>query len=674
MPIGASRPGAHRLRRQPLVPADRQDHERPSPDRAGLRRLPHQRVRRRRGAAGRLRQLPRRGAEGRRTTRIPKSKFTDPRNADRVEILDARYCVTCHQEHRPGITQRDGRHAADRLLLPLPSRHRRGPAEPQGSGVRHLRLGGLPQLPRQPRALCRTSSIKHAGEPDQLDDATRRAGRLAQGKGRRASRWPSRSPAAATPTRRPRTPAMPRSSPTGRPTSTPTPASTARAATRPRTSRALDRSARNRDLQELPRQPGAHLHRRQARHAAARRHAGRATTGRFGLFTDAQLPPMTPAQARAADEGRRRSDTALGCNTCHAAHATTASRAKVEACTGCHDDTHTKAYFASPHYELLKRETAGELPRGSGVSCATCHLPVDRDARRRRREGDLRHPQPERQPAAERKDGAQRLRPLPRPAVHARRARRSGAGRQQLQGQAIRPHREHRVGAEDARRSEARHANDNASTRHHNPEARRSTDMARRIRKTRQRRRCRRRHGGGDRRLRAVVRQQGAQGRAAAAGRRHAARGDGGRPHRLHPAASSTGCRTRRRSSRPTSTSWTRRRCRCRRRCSASAPRRSAEKKKTFSYSLLSLWPINKQNAPRTAVEKNGLEAVADNKGKTFYGEETLGRQEVLHRRLRRRRGRAGLRQLPQRPPRKSAQGLQAQRRHGRRRHSHSDE
>jgi hypothetical protein len=51
---------------------------------------------------------------------------------------------------------------------------------------------------------------------------------------------------------------------------------------------------------------------------------------------------------------------------------------------------------------------------------------------------------------------------------------------------------------------------------------------------------------------------------------------------------------------------------------------RVAEKTKTFSYSLLSLWPINSQNAPRTPVEKAGLESVAKDK-KPFYQEETLG-------------------------------------------------
>jgi len=44
-----------------------------------------------------------------------------------------------------------------------------------------------------------------------------------------------------------------------------------------------------------------------------------------------------------------------------------------------------------------------------------------------------------------------------------------------------------------------------------------------------------------------------------------------------------------------------------------------------FSYSLLSEWPINKQNAPRTEVEKAGLAFVAANKGENYYATEELG-------------------------------------------------
>ena len=50
-----------------------------------------------------------------------------------------------------------------------------------------------------------------------------------------------------------------------------------------------------------------------------------------------------------------------------------------------------------------------------------------------------------------------------------------------------------------------------------------------------------------------------------------------------------------------------------------------AEKGANFSYSLLSLWPVNKQNSPKTEVEKTGLNYIADNPGKNYYAEESLG-------------------------------------------------
>lgn len=51
-----------------------------------------------------------------------------------------------------------------------------------------------------------------------------------------------------------------------------------------------------------------------------------------------------------------------------------------------------------------------------------------------------------------------------------------------------------------------------------------------------------------------------------------------------------------------------------------------AEQGASFSYGLLSLWPINKQNAAKTKAEETGLQFVADNPGKNYYAEETLGK------------------------------------------------
>ena len=57
---------------------------------------------------------------------------------------------------------------------------------------------------------------------------------------------------------------------------------------------------------------------------------------------------------------------------------------------------------------------------------------------------------------------------------------------------------------------------------------------------------------------------------------------------------------------------------------------RVTEKDLGFSYALMSKWPINKQNAPVTEVEKEGLEYIAANPSKRFYSEETLGGQKYF--------------------------------------------
>lgn len=51
----------------------------------------------------------------------------------------------------------------------------------------------------------------------------------------------------------------------------------------------------------------------------------------------------------------------------------------------------------------------------------------------------------------------------------------------------------------------------------------------------------------------------------------------------------------------------------------------AAEMNDGFTYSLLSSWPINSSNAPRTPMETEGLEAVAADPLTPFYGTESLG-------------------------------------------------
>lgn len=56
-----------------------------------------------------------------------------------------------------------------------------------------------------------------------------------------------------------------------------------------------------------------------------------------------------------------------------------------------------------------------------------------------------------------------------------------------------------------------------------------------------------------------------------------------------------------------------------------------ADKTDLFSYSLQSLWPINKPNAAnQTEIEKEGLLYVVENLGENFYAEEELGGEMYL--------------------------------------------
>ncbi|WP_404304389.1 cytochrome c3 family protein [Neorhodopirellula lusitana] len=96
--------------------------------------------------------------------------------------------------------------------------------------------------------------------------------------------------------------------------------------------------------------------------------------GHHGMRLAIDLPAMTPAQARLpmhVDAAHRQ----LDCNACHAGHRFDTQYASVDACLVCHNDEHSRTYQQTSHYESWVKEVAGEMASGSGVSCATCHMP-----------------------------------------------------------------------------------------------------------------------------------------------------------------------------------------------------------------------------------------------------------------------------------------------------------
>ncbi|MCA0872798.1 ammonia-forming cytochrome c nitrite reductase subunit c552 [Seohaeicola saemankumensis] len=92
------------------------------------------------------------------------------------------------------------------------------------------------------------------------------------------------------------------------------------------------------------------------------------------LREPAPPPVMTTDEARVvlseASHGR-----GMTCVSCHAPHQEDPQYTAITACLGCHGDDHSRSYENSPHFAAWQAELAGDAPAGSGVTCATCHLP-----------------------------------------------------------------------------------------------------------------------------------------------------------------------------------------------------------------------------------------------------------------------------------------------------------
>ena len=96
--------------------------------------------------------------------------------------------------------------------------------------------------------------------------------------------------------------------------------------------------------------------------------------GKHGMRLAAELSAMTPEHARLAMKPSA-AHLQLSCVSCHDTHKFDRVSASVDSCMQCHDDQHTRSYTSSAHFNLWKAEKEGKAPAGTGVSCATCHMP-----------------------------------------------------------------------------------------------------------------------------------------------------------------------------------------------------------------------------------------------------------------------------------------------------------
>ena len=290
----------------------------------------------------------------------PLTKFTDPRNADLLARLDARECVTCHTEHRPEITLAMGvtqpadvcLHCHQSIAEDRPS-HRDLPfTSCSAAGCHNF---------HDDRALYEDFLVKHAAEG--------------------ASNEHQRLPATDFLEVAKLLPSYPLQK---------YPLTALRKVDADSARLANDAHQQADWLASAHAQAGVNCsacHQPADRKGAWVEQPGEQVcatchtlqtagflSGKHGMQLKAGLGAMTPAQAQLPFK-EAAAHRELSCTSCHGAHRFDTKLAAVQACLQCHDDAHSTAYEASAHAQTWRREVASELPAGSGVACASCHMP-----------------------------------------------------------------------------------------------------------------------------------------------------------------------------------------------------------------------------------------------------------------------------------------------------------
>lgn len=293
----------------------------------------------------------------------PKSKFTDPRNADRLKLIKADNCVTCHREHLPGQTREMGvtlpmdycAHCHQQTLTDRPSH--------QNFKFDSCATAGCHNY-HDNSALYESFLLKHANEPA-IRDSTSVSPRQLRALLMEGGLIKNRPPLSAAQQNAPASVKVDAKIMEGWSTT-----AHAKAGVNCADCHNVEDKATN---QKLWSDKPDHNSCTQCHKEEVAGFLG----GKHGMRLAEGLPPMTPAHARLP----MKSDAAhreLSCVSCHGSHEFNTRTAAVDACLSCHNDGHSLAYKNSRHFSLWVSEAAGETPAGSGVSCATCHLPREK--------------------------------------------------------------------------------------------------------------------------------------------------------------------------------------------------------------------------------------------------------------------------------------------------------
>ena len=296
----------------------------------------------------------------------PRSKFTDPRNADRLENIDATYCVSCHVEHKPDLDDKTGVTQAKDFCVHCHQDIAKDRPSHKGMEFDTCASSGCHNYHNN-RALYTDFLVKHMDESDVLEKPAVEEKEFSSVL-EEIITYPHDSYPVKKLTQKdidaPATILVKMDAQISHSWK-----STAHAQSGANCTSCHMKTTDGTKKSEWTNTPDHTAC--ETCHDVEVKHFKQ---GKHGMRLNQNLPTMTPADARLPMKPEAYKNK-LDCNSCHQPHRYNLQTAAIDSCLECHDDKHSLAYKDSSHFELWNKELKGELPSGSGVSCATCHMP-----------------------------------------------------------------------------------------------------------------------------------------------------------------------------------------------------------------------------------------------------------------------------------------------------------
>ena len=299
----------------------------------------------------------------------PKKKFTDPRNAETLEHIDARYCVTCHVEHRPAMTGAMGVTQPRDFCVHCHADVGEDRPTHKGLDFNTCATGGCHNF-HDNQALYEDFLLKHQHEPAHLPAQQVKARELLEFV-KLSTTYPAKDyPIQPLQREQADAPQIFLVSPELQDDWL----TTQHAKTGVNCTACHHQKDETSGILRWVEKPDQ----RSCQRCHADENKG-FQAGKHGMRSAVELSPMTPEQARLPMKNDVH-DRSLTCISCHSAHRFDTRKAAAEVCLQCHDDNHSRNYLSSPHARLWQQEGENPALRDTGVSCATCHLPRIRHA------------------------------------------------------------------------------------------------------------------------------------------------------------------------------------------------------------------------------------------------------------------------------------------------------